>query len=653
MTTLRLLAPVCLAAAAAGKPRRMSIVAYSGDVMTIGGFGPLVIDLAGLELPTSFPLLADHANALAAMVGTGRATSDGKVLMVDGTATDTAAGLDVIKLLEGGHGLQASVGCEPGESEFVPPGSKITVNGRTIEADGNGFKLIKSAVLREVSILPIGADGSTSVSLAARAAGVSAMGSFEEYVKGLGLDAAKLTPEAKDALEKAYAAAQADDAADKTETEKPAEAHALIGILAGTPTALQVRAAKERWSERRCNAEALTFLRAGRASGTAGNYGGSGGGSGSATDFGPIEAALLVRAGYEKLAEKHYGARTMEESRPLHRENLPALMAHAMRLSGFDPGPNRDFLRASGSSTASIATLLSNVANKILELTWIEAPATWRSFSTIKRAANFKTHTSLRPTFSGNLSEVGASGEVAHGSVGEWFIQWSVHQFAKQYNFDRKTIINDDLSGLSEAIPSFARAAARTLNDLVYYTVLSNAGSFFSNGNVNYQSGAGSALSAASLTTAIKQLRKQTNPEGGYLDLTPSVLVVPPVLEQTARELLHGKFVFRDQTADRQSTFNAFQGIAELQVEPRLENGVTNPLGKDLAAGSATGWYLFAAPQNLPMLVGFLLGAEAPTVQTFPMETNFEELALVVRAIHDFGTALGDYRAAQFSKGAA
>ena len=137
------------------------------------------------------------------------------------------------------------------------------------------------------------------------------------------------------------------------------------------------------------------------------------------------------------------------------------------------------------------------------------------------------------------------------------------------------------------------------------------------------------------------------------MDLQPAVLLVPPSLEQTARELLHGNFLFRDQTADRQSAFNAFAGLAELQVEPRLEAGCTSPLaGSTLQAGSTSGWYLFAGPQNLPLLVGFLNGQQAPTVQSFPMETNFDSLSLVIRAIHDFGAALGDYRAGQFSAGA-
>ncbi len=659
MIKLNVNGPVKLAAQSAGKPRRLTIVAYTGDVMQVSGYGNLLIDLAGLELPRSLPLLADHANAVASLVGTGQPATDGKTLTVSGILSSNPAGLEVLTLLEGGHVLQASVGCDPIETRRVEKGEEIKVNGRTITADEKGFTLVETAHLREVSITPLGADNLTSVMISLKANGASEMTTtktFDDYVKSLNLDPAKLTPAESAVLQKAFDAANAeedDEPADdpKSPLEKPASASAIISILAGTPRKLQLQAANQHWSATRCRKEALSYLRASRSNAGNGTYSGSHSADTSGTRH--LEAALLVKAGYGTLAEKHYGARALEESKAMQRAPLSEILAQAVRLQGGNPGQDFDqMIRASGPSTASISNLLSNVANKVLELTWQEAPQSWRSFAQVKNAVNFKTHTSLRPTFSGNLKQTGPGGEVAHGSIGEFFVPWNVFQFAKQYEIDRMQIINDDLSGLMEVIPSFARAAARTLNDLVYAIVLANAGPFFSAGNTNTQTGGTSALSAVSLTTAIRQLRMQTTPEGGYLDLTPAVLVVPPSLEQTARELLHSTFVLRDQTTDRQGTYNPFNGIATLEVEPRLQAGVTNPVGGAVVAGSATGWYLFAAQSNLPMLVGFLNGNQAPQIQTFDIGQNINGLAMVTRCVHDFGAALGDYRAAQRSVGA-
>ena len=69
---LQLVAPVSIQAAApAGKRPTAHIVAYGGDVVTVPGFGPIVIDLAGMALSPSLPILIDHRNELGGIVGTG------------------------------------------------------------------------------------------------------------------------------------------------------------------------------------------------------------------------------------------------------------------------------------------------------------------------------------------------------------------------------------------------------------------------------------------------------------------------------------------------------------------------------------------------------------------------------------------------------
>jgi hypothetical protein len=40
--------------AASGKPPSVSIVAYTGGLMSVPGWGPVVIDLAGLTIPSQY-----------------------------------------------------------------------------------------------------------------------------------------------------------------------------------------------------------------------------------------------------------------------------------------------------------------------------------------------------------------------------------------------------------------------------------------------------------------------------------------------------------------------------------------------------------------------------------------------------------------------
>ena len=67
------------------------------------------------------------------------------------------------------------------------------------------------------------------------------------------------------------------------------------------------------------------------------------------------------------------------------------------------------------------------------------------------------------------------------------------------------------------------------------------------------------------------------------------------------------------------------------------------------ANGSLTQWFLFGRPEDVPMMVGFLDGQQAPTSEFFGLSTEPKALSVCFRVYHDFGAALGDYRAAQKS----
>ena len=66
---------------------------------------------------------------------------------------------------------------------------------------------------------------------------------------------------------------------------------------------------------------------------------------------------------------------------------------------------------------------------------------------------------------------------------------------------------------------------------------------------------------------------------------------------------------------------------------------------------SATGWYLFTAPQSVPFVVAFLNGVQAPTVESFGFDTDPSTLSYRWRVYHDFGCAFGQKQASVFMKG--
>lgn len=354
-----------------------------------------------------------------------------------------------------------------------------------------------------------------------------------------------------------------------------------------------------------------------------------------------LEAAMLVRAGLSSVAEEELGANVLEASRPLHSASMVDLCAASLQYAGITPPASRtDMIRAAVSG-GDMPLALGNAAGKSVLHTFNRAPATWRAFCGKKSAPNFKEQTAIRPNFLGELEEIGADGEIKHGTFSESFIKWSITTFAKQFKYTRKDFINDDLSLLSETGPALGKMALRKLSDLVYQTLLAS-GSHFATGNNNYFAGATSALDYASLGKALQYMRTQRDENGADLDITPVTLVVGPSNETTARELINSEFLERDANSP---TGNAHRGQLKLEVEPRLENT------ERFTGASALAWYLFAAPIDLPMLVGFLDGKEGPNVEFFGLDHDIDMLALGWRCYADFGAAMGDHRSAVKAKG--
>jgi hypothetical protein len=185
----------------------------------------------------------------------------------------------------------------------------------------------------------------------------------------------------------------------------------------------------------------------------------------------------------------------------------------------------------------------------------------------------------------------------------------------------------------------------RSLSDLVYKVLLANTGNFFSTGHGNYDAGAGTVLGSTSLAAGIAKMLAQRDDENRDLDIRPRTLLVPPELQQTAKELLLSDFIQRAN--NDLPTGNALKNSVSLEVEPRLSND------ERFDGTSGKAWYLFAGPADAALVVAFLQGKQSPTVEFFGFDADPNTLAASWRVYHDFGAALADHRAAYKAKGEA
>jgi hypothetical protein len=685
-----------LKANGAGKPKRFSILAYSGGTLPVDGFPhPVVVDLAGLELPGSIPILIDHKKSVEATLGlTDNIHNDGTKLTLAGAVTgQSALAQQVLAQAAAGHTWQASIGAMVIESEDIPAGQTATANGQTFTGP---VVIARRSVLRETSVLPMGADSTTSVNLAASARrflkGSAAM-SFEDYCKSLGLDAATLTPEAAAALQVSFsamtapaapvmaapvgpasapamptAAAQAilDLTASLTEGRKQIAAQfrksAEIQAKAAGHPMIAATAIEQDWSIEKVE---LEVIKASMASGKTRPT--SFGTAQNAPELMPLvlEAALCSTRGI-KDTEKQFDDKTLQAAHSQFRRGaglqqimLMAAAANGMPMSAglkITTGNIREVLSyacpdgrtVSAAFTAiSLPGILSNVANKELLQGYMEEDMVWKEIAQTKTVSDFKTVTSYRLLDDMSYDKLGPGGVMKHGTLSEESFTRSVDTYAKMASLTRQDIINDDLSAFDDLRNRIGRGGAMKLNDLFWSTFLGNLATIFTAARTNYITGATTNLGTDGVGLGLgqKAWRQRTTPSADgakRLSGTAKFLLVPPELETVADALYGARNIAAVKVSDVNTFANKYTPIVANQLSDSSISGY-----------STTAWYLLGdKSQGTPVVVSFLNGQETPTVES--ADADFNQLGIQFRGYHDFGCDLGDgYLNALMSKGAA
>jgi phage major head subunit gpT-like protein len=596
------------AAAKDARPK-ISVVAYTGGVMRVPGWGDLAIDLAGLDAGGQVPLLADHDARVGGVVGHGEAGVANGQLLVAGVVSGAGdAAQQIVEMASGGFAFQASVGVEPVRHERVRPGQSIEINGRSLSSS-SGFTLVRKGKLREVSITPLGADGGTSVAIAA---------SRKEHRT---MDMEVQTTDAETIRTQ--------------ERERVREINTAFAGLSGTE-AERVRASliDSGATVEDAQREALRLLRDQRP-----NVNSVRGISGDSSTPDVLASAVLRLAGAEGVAEQAFGASACDRAADLRANTLVEVCAAALRMDGVEPPRGRDAMIRAAFSTASLPVALGMGLEKIALAGFTKAPATWRSIARRAPLSSFREHGVARLAAETLLERIGADGELKHGELSEESSTIKLDTYGKIFTLTRQSIINDDLQLFSDLPRQLGAAASRAIDDALITLILANPGGFFSVGNGNFITGPQTALSIDGLTTAVTTLRTQTDKFGKPLNIQPRFLLVPPELEATARAVLNSTEVGR---SDAGPIGNPMHGVAELVVEPRLSSPA-------FTGSSAMAWYLLTSPSEGAALVGLLNGRESPTVES--REPGVNILGLSWRAYVDFGVSLHENRAAVLATG--
>jgi hypothetical protein len=580
-------------------PKRFRIVAYTGSQIRQGwSREPVVIDVAGMQLPATVPVVLGHDYTLGSILGQGRPFVENGQIIVEGEILAKNGNADqVLALAEAGYQFQASVGADVRRHQKIDADAVTQVNGT---AHIGPVRIVKASSLREVSFCTLGADSQTSVAIAA-----------EEVAEEFSMAADATQKPTDEVVETPVVAATAEVAVESPKVEASVSEELKAAIETLTQKVEQMQKLNATRDERpAAPAVHVTHNVAPTAE--------------------VIEAAFCLQGGLPNV-EKHYNERTLEAAHKASRTvSLGEVLVSAAEANGYD-GPRRltastlrPILQAAW-ATHSISGILSATVNKFLLAGFNSVEDSWRQIASTRSLSDLKTYTSYRLNSSMKFQKVAPGGELKSAGVSDESRTISADTYGIMSSVDRTSLLNDDMSALTAMPTQVGRGGSLALNDLFWDTFKAD-GSFFTVARGNKKTSA-TALSIAGLKEAVTLFRKLKDAKGNPVAVQPRILLVPVELEVTAAELMGSTQIASGNTNGQPST-NVFAGRYQVVSSTYLTD--------------ASDYYLLASPADLAtMEVAFLNGQQTPVVET--ADADFSVLGIQFRGFWDVGVAQAEY----------
>lgn len=311
----------------------------------------------------------------------------------------------------------------------------------------------------------------------------------------------------------------------------------------------------------------------------------------------------------------------------------PRTPAVAALISRNYPGIFRETM-----TTSDFPYLTGDVIDRMLLARYRDFPSGWRQFCSVKTTLrDFRTVRRLGLNGAEGLwSSVPEESEFEYTSVSEANYTYAPLKYAQGLKISFEALMSDDLDAFTSLPDRLGRGGARTVAKFVTELYVDSSGPHASLYDAGYNNivTANPALSMTALQTAWGILRGQTDSNGQPIMVEAAILVVPPALEVTARNILNAIQIdmtnaggISGQTLTVQ---NWMVGGLSLVVDPYI------PIVASSSNGS-TSWFLFASPSvSRPALeVGFITGFSEPQL--------YQKLANTIRIGGGVDQMAGDW----------
>lgn len=581
-----------------GQPR-FSLTAYTGRAIRQSwSRNPIVVDLAGMDTKTNVvSIMYGHQYDISAALGQADSIDNSmEDLALSGNLIGEGEIYDrVVSYAKKGWKFQASIGADVNRIENVAAGETVTVNGREFTGP---ISVVRSSMLREVSIVMFGADASTTVQIAAEQ------------------DQGEVSM-ADEATQKPVEAIAATEAPASVAVETPVTAAAVVS---------EEKSMQEIKNEilKELKAELVAELRASRPAAPAAPAVHVK----APTDDPKTVVASLCLAGGLQGVEKAFDERTIEAAQAKRGEaSLAQVVLAAARANGYtgpariSEGNCREVLRAAF-ATHSISTILSATYGKFLLNGFTAVESNWDRIASVRSVSDYKSVTGVRVTGGFEFEQIGPTGELKSADAGEESRSIKADLYGRLSSISMVDLVNDDLGALTQVSARLGRGAALKLNKVFWSAFESNNATYFA----KETAAAGNAFSLDSLKKAAASYRKLKDGDSNVLGVTPRVLLVHSDLEIPAAEIMSSSLLITGSDTVRGNA-NVLAGRYQV-------------VGSSYLSSSST-WWLCADPMDLPaMEVAFLGGQRQPVVES--AEADFSQLGVQIRGHFSFGVAKGE-----------
>lgn len=351
-----------------------------------------------------------------------------------------------------------------------------------------------------------------------------------------------------------------------------------------------------------------------------------------------------------------------------------ALELYEKVLSGKKPG----HYLVEAMTTSDFPVLFGDILDRQILAQYQAVPSNWEQFIRRRRPVRDFRPVEYRYFPDGQeaesrLERVHEQEEYPETSLADLAkISYAVGKFGRRVPISWEALINDDIDYFASIPEKLGRAAARTEAREALALFVAAAGwvsPFFSVGNDNLLTGAGSALSINSLQQAIAKFANLKDEQGEPILVEAAILVVPPSLEIVAQNILNATEIRFTGVDVGQGNLGA-GGNAQVQTGNWLRNRVRVVVEPYLpvlnSTNGETAWALFADPGSGRPAgeMAFLRGHENPEVfikapnaqrvgggDINPLDGDFDTDSIEYKVRHVLGGTRVEPKAAVASNG--